>query len=444
VPKIVRNIWTLTTGFVPLFLVPMLLFVWLAPFMVPHASAVGQLTTRSLRISSAVPSATGVGYTFTFTLESTSRVQGLKFKACTNAVGTYPGGSCTAPSGMTNPVTNDGFVNATFGSQTGWQGGTNFAVDSTGANDCTPAPNVLCANRTDTTNQTATSRTITFDTIKNPATANTAFYVGIYTYSDTSYNIGNRVDFGATASAVTQTLTTSAAVAEILQFCVGSTLIDDTTTSVATDCSALSGTSINIGTLDTSQINISPWSVDGGDNKNGVAMVRSNAGNGTVIAYDAIQQSGTQHQGTLRISGATCTAGGGVFTDPCINAAGSQAPLTPGTEEFGMTIAGINHGSTSSYTCAYGPAVSGNTCNMQPLSGYLGTGSGASNADYGTTNGFAWDESGSSVNIASSASSTVPQVDDEALILKFAATPSITTPFGTYSAKTDMIAVPTY
>ena len=31
-------------------------------------------------------------------------------------------------------------------------------------------------------------------------------------------------------------------------------------------------------------------------------MVRSNAGNGTVLAYDAILQSGTNHRGTLRIS----------------------------------------------------------------------------------------------------------------------------------------------
>jgi hypothetical protein len=35
-------------------------------------------------------------------------------------------------------------------------------------------------------------------------------------------------------------------------------------------------------------------------------------------------------------------------------------------------------------------------------------------------------------------------VADEALILRFAATPSITTPFGAYAAQTDFIAVPTY
>jgi hypothetical protein len=196
--------------------------------------------------------------------------------------------------------------------------------------------------------------------------------------------------------------------------------------------------------LDTSAINISPVATNGGDNQNGVAMVRSNAGNGTVIAYDAIQQTGTNHRGTLRISGSTCNAVSNTFVDSCINAAGTvQTPFTAGTEMFGMTIAGINSGSTTSYSCTYGTPP-GNTCNVKPLNNYLGAGTSGSSEAFGSSNGFAWDESGTAVNIASSASSTVKQIDDEALIMKFAATPSITTPFGPYAAQTDFIAVPTY
>jgi hypothetical protein len=438
--KLKQWIWNPIIGMVPLLVVLVMVTSWSVPFLFPKAEAIGQLTFRSLTISSGVPSATGVTYSFTFTLESTTQVQGLKFKACTNAIGTYPGGTCTAPTGMSGA--GNGFTNAVFNSQSNWQGATNFAADATGANDCIASANILCANRTDTTSQTATSHTISFNTIKNPSATNTAFYVGIYTYSTVNYTAGSRVDFGATASAVVQTLTTAASVAEVLNFCVGATTVDDTTTLIAADCSAMAGTSINIGTLDSSTTNISPVAVDGGDNQNGVAMIRSNAGNGTVIAYDAIQQTGTNHVGTLRISGATCNSPGNNFTDSCINAAGTtQTPFTPGTEMFGMTIGGINHGSTTSYSCAYGGP--GNTCDVEPLAGYLGGGSTGIEA-YGTANGFAWDESGTAVNIASSASSTVKQIDDEALILKFAATPSITTPFGQYQAKTDMIAVPTY
>jgi hypothetical protein len=416
------------------------------PFLLTrNAMAVGQITNRSLTLSSGVPSKTNVTYTFTFTVAATSQVQGLRFQACTTAVGTYSGGTCTAPTGMSGA--GNGFSNAAFNSQSGWQGATNFAVDATGANNCTPSANVICANRTDTTSQTVTSRTISFNTIKNPSSTNTSFYVGITTYTTNNYTVGSITDFGTTASAVVQTLTTNAAVAEVLNFCVGSTTVDDTTTNPGNDCTNISGTSVNLGTLDTSAINLTTpatncAAVDCG--LNALAMVRSNAGNGTVVAYDAILQSGTNHQGTLRISGSTCNAVTNTFTDPCINAAGgTQNTFNAGTEEFGMTIAGINHGSTTSYTCAYGTPP-GNTCNMMPLSNYLGAGTNSTDATYGTTNGFAWDETGSAVNIASSASSTVKQVDDEALVMKFAATPSITTPFGPYAAQTDFIAVPTY
>lgn len=434
----------------------------LLPLWAPKEVNAAQITNRSVSISSGQPGATNVTYTFTFTLPSTSAVQGLKFIACNIAVSTYPGntGSCAAPTGFA--AAGGGFANVAFGSQSSWQGATNFAVDTTGANDCVPSGanhNIICATRSDVTAQTATSRTISFTTIKNPTATNYAFYIGIYTYSTANYT-APQTDFGATASAVTQALTTNAAVAEILNFCVGSTAIDDVSTVVAADCSALSGTSVNLGTLDTSTINITPWSTNctaADCGLNAVAMVRSNAGNGTTVAYDAIQQSGTNHKGTLRISGASCddpsglgTPSGGLvgtndLTDSCINAAGStQTAFTAGQERFGLTIAGINYGSTTSYTCQYTTTpVGGDTCNMKPLANYRGMG-GSGTEDYGTTNGFAWDETGSATNIASSSSSTIKQVDDEALIIKYAATPQITTPFGPYQAQTDFIAVPVY
>ncbi len=245
-----------------------------------------------------------------------------------------------------------------------------------------------------------------------------------------------------------------------MQFCVGSTTVNDAdATLIANDCSTVAGTSVNIGTLDTSQLNVSPVLTDGGDSNNGVAMVRSNATNGVVINYRAIQApTGTFHKGTLRITGGTCSqvgdpgadANGNTLIDPCINAqGGTQGFLTPGSEKFGMTIAGVNclgtSNGTNSGVCNFAAPYTDN--NLVPLTNYIGKGSNVycnvcNTADSG--NGYAWDESGSAVPIASSASSTVKQVDDEALVLKFAATPSITTPFGPYSVSTDFIAVPTY
>jgi hypothetical protein len=401
--------------------------------VVRNASAAGQLSARSLSISSGVPSKTGVQYKLTFTVVATSTLQSMKFQACTTAVGT-----CTAAPGLS-------FSSATFVSQNNFQGGTNFAVDNTGGGDCTPAANILCSNRTDATNQTATSRDITFGTITNPSSANVAFFVRISTYSDNAYTLANIQDYGVTASAVVQTLTTNAAVAEVLNFCVGTTTGDagTATTVIPADCTAISGTSLNIGVLTNTQVNVSPVAaVNGGDGLNGLVMLRTNATSGATIGYDAIQApSGTNHLGTLRITGSNCNAGT-VATDPCINAAGTtQTTLTSGTENFGMTIAATNCESTTSYSCTF----AGGTYNLVRAADYDGTGSNTYPTDTdvvaGTTNaGYAWDETGTIANIANSST----YVDDEALILKFAGTSSITTPFGSYSVATDFIAVPTY
>lgn len=393
------------------------------------------LGLRSLSINSGVPSDTGVSYTWTFTVVATSTLQSLKFEACTTAVN-----ACTAPAGLS-------FSAATFGSQTGFQGGTNFAVDGTGAGGCTPAANVLCANRTDATNQTATSRNITFGTITNPSAVNTSFFVRVTTYSDNAYATSQ--DYGVTASATVQSLTTSAAVAEVLNFCVGSTAANagSATSLIPADCSAVTGTSVNIGVLSTSQVNVSPvTTVNGGNDLNGIVMLRTNSQNGTTVSYDAIQAvSGTNHLGTLRITGATCDVAdpSTVTTDGCINTSTTQGALTSGTELFGMTVAGVNCESTTSYTCSFGAG----TYNLVRDAAYDGDGTNNAtnftdtNTIAGTTtNGYAWEDDGTITQIAASTT----YVDDEALLLKFAATSALITPFGTYNVQTDFIAVTTY
>ncbi|HET7529073.1 MAG TPA: hypothetical protein VFJ84_02495 [Candidatus Saccharimonadales bacterium] len=420
-----------------------------------RALAAGQITNRSLTLNSAVPGKTGVTYTFSFRTATTADIKGLKFIACTTAIGSYPGGTCTAPAGINFNV--GAFNNA---ATAGFTDTTNaFTFDSTGANDCVPSAtnhNIICLNRATTSGNdtnTATNKTIQFTGITNPTTANTSFYVGIMTYSDNVYTAANIVDAGTTAAAIVSTLQVNARVAETLQFCVGSTTVDsDSTGTVATDCSTVTDAQVNLGTLDSSKINVTPvttncTTTDCG--KNGVAMVRSNAINGTVVYYDAVQQAGTHHLGTLRVSGSTCDNSADNAstsnTDACFNVSTTKTALDSVTERFGMTVAGVNCGSTTSYTCT-GTSDS----NLVRDTNYNGDGTTTyASADIDqingpTTEGFAWDESGTAVPIASSASSTIKQVDDEALILKFAAHPLITTPFGTYQSQADFIAVSTY
>jgi hypothetical protein len=445
VSKTVRFIWDPLKGAVLLFTALVLMVSWLTPLLLGGQASAAQLTVRSLTLSSGVPSKTGVTYSYAFTTATAGSIQSIKFVACTTAFQTYSRGGgtgtagCTAPSGM----------NINQGTQQGantFDNTTSFSRVTSTTGNCAPGNNVLCINRTQAASESAVAKTIAWNTQTNPSTANSAFYIGIYTYSDNAF--ATPVDSGTVASAVVQTLTVSANVAEVLQFCIGSTTVNDATSDVTganpDDCSGVSGTSLNLGTLDSSQINVSPWSTDGGDSNNGVAMIRTNAANGATVSYDAIQAStGSNHLGTLRLSGSSCNAGT-VSTDGCINAAGTtQTTFTAGQEKFGMTIAGVNCSANGgfSYTCNFATGAT----NLAPQANYIGDAySQGSSGTFGTTAGFAWQENGTSVTIASSTGSTVKQIDDEALILAFAATPAITTPFGAYSVQADFTAVPTY
>jgi hypothetical protein len=418
--------------------------------LVGQATA-AQITVRSLTLSTAQAAATGVTYTVgasTGGTDTTSGfffgtshiVKGMKLQACTTPVGT-----CTAPSGLT-------FAAAAGATLTGWQDATAFSFTTTNTNDCDGTQtNIICISRAGATTpeDTTHSHKIVFTGITNPDATyvNKAFFIRMSTYTTSNYT-APATDTGTVASAIVQTLTVKANVAEVLNFCIGATTVDDATTDPTNsgnhDCSVISGTSVNIGTLDSGTVNVSPVSTNGGDGNNGIAMVRSNAANGVNIYYKAIQAStGTNHLGTLRITGASCNAGN-VNTDGCINAQGTtQGTFTAGVEKFGMTVAGVNCGSTTSYTCTF----STGAYDLVPQTNYVGQ-SGNTFCALATCNsagnGFAWDESGTAREIASSASSTIPQVDDEALILKFAATSNIITPFGAYSVQADFIAVPTY
>jgi hypothetical protein len=408
----------------------------LTPLMNGGTASAVAVTQRSLTIGTGIIS-TSTSYTFAFVPGTTAAVQGLKFQACTTAIGT-----CTAPSGLT-------FASAGGGTLTGtWTNATAFTVDAVGANDCTASASVLCAKRTQAANETGASvRGVKFTTITNPngtscATINCTFFVRMTTYSTTTWTLVSTVDTGTVASSTTQTLTINATIQETLTFCVGATTVDDSNTTTPPLCASVSGTSVNLGDMSSANTSVSPVSVgNGGDGNNGIAELSTNATLGATVVYDAIQQSGTLHLGTLRVAGATCTAGA-VNTDQCINAIGTtQSTITAGTEAYGMTIAAVNCQATTAYACSF----TGGTYKLIRDSNYDGTGSNTyptdSNLISGTTNaGYAWDETGTPDTIASS--STV--VDKEAMILKFAATPNIVTPTGSYTAKADFVATPTF
>ena len=415
-----------------IFMVALVILFSGAPIILLNQTAsAAQVTTRSVLISSAQASGTA-NYTFTFTPSSTTQIQSMTFTSCTTAIG-----ACTAPAGIN---LSGGAV-----SQSGFQGAGTFAKDTTSAS-CT-AVSVLCITRTDTTAQTLTAHTIIDTGAVNQnstncsAAPNCTFFIRMVTFSDTAYT--TQVDYGTVASSTTQLFTVNATIEEELSFCIGSTTVDNATSVIPT-CATISGTSLNLGILTSADVSISPVPAgsEGGDGNNGLAELETNSAHGTTVNYDAVQQAGTNQLGTLRVAGATCSTTAS-NTDQCINAVGvTKATLTAGTEDFGLTVAGINCSNVTAYTCNFSTGAT----NLTRTANYNCDGTNTypttdNNQVAGTSHcSYAWDQTGTAETIASSTTA----VGNEGMILKFAATPNLITPTGSYTAKADFVATPSY
>jgi hypothetical protein len=432
-----------------------LIGISVAPVLLSQNADAAPLTSRSITLSSSKLSQTSVTYSVSFNVTSTTNILGIALEICQNSP--LLGLSCTTTNGI-SATPNSGTINVT---KTGTGGTIAFNTTNSVNNG-----RLLLSHGTGFTSVLA-GETITFSfTATNPSgTASSAgtagtFYGRIATYSSaagaqnyTSTAPGTHIDDGGVAMATANQLTISARVQEQLQFCVGGTTVNDATTSVSTDCSVAftgsgtCGNTVDLGVVDNASSYVSPVSAatNGGNGCNGAAMVRTNAANGVVVTYfPEPDTSGTNFTRDLRVVGATCD-GTASNTDRCFNSGASQTTLTAGTEEFGMTVAAINCGSTTSYTCTFTtPAY-----NLVRDAAYDGNGANTYVTDTGavggTTNGgYAWSASGTATTIASSAGSSTKVVDDETLMLKFAATSNITTPTGSYSVVSTYVATGTF
>lgn len=343
-----------------------------------------QITAREVTISDSSFSATSVEHAFSFNLPTAGQVESIEIEYCQEAV---PLATCTAPgSGFTA-------AGATYTSQGSWSGATAFAVDGTGANDCLAGATKVCLERTDTTSESG-AKTLTIDGIVNPSNEQTVF-VRIYTYLDNDWNSADLVDTGTVAFATVNELILTARVAETLDFCVG-----DTDGATNSDCTDITGTTVDLDVLDTGSVNES--SVDGavGD-RNGYVMIRSNASNGVDIDY----------------SGNTLTSGSNTI------AANNDAEdaLVAGTAGWGMdvTTVDITNGTTNNITA--------------------GLDANFNDATDGTVY---WGSTSPSVFDDLATTSTV--VDDELIVLDFEATAGITTATGVYTTTIMFVGTPNY
>ena len=279
----------------------------LASAMVPFSAlaAAGQLTSRSVTMSTPTVSQSGVTDTHGFTVATSNIIKGLDFLTCTTAFG-----GCTPPPGLTyagaatssNPTTVTG---------TGMGTTTNWVKDaSSTAND---ARYTYTANATSTTAGSAV--VYAFNGVTNGTLANTPYYIRIASFTDTAFTT-NTSDTGNVVAVPTQAITITGTVQEQLTFCVYNT---------ASTCAAGVTSSVSLGTLNsgatisgTSQFDLS-----------------TNANGGVNVTYAATSFSGAA--GTIGNAGARTTSGLSIGVEQFLIqvAQSSGAGLTPNTNYTG-------------------------------------------------------------------------------------------------------------
>lgn len=411
----------------------------LAPLLSVGKANAGTVTLRKITLgSSKVSTATTAAVSFRPGTAATN-ILGIVVDFCSNSP--ILNNTCTQPTGMVTPA-DAATVAVSHNAQN-----VTFDVSDT------PSDQIGRTVLTHVTGLTSvsTSSDLTFSLpITNTSTTGT-FYARIVTYTTTAaadaYTptaAGTHIDDGGVALSTANSLTITAVVQEILQFCVGGTTTNDETTSIAADCSAAftgsgtCGNTVGLGVLSSTAINISPVAIAApttGNNCVGAAMVRTNASSGVNVSYIPEAGSGSNQLRSLRVPSATCDAAPSQV-DRCINGAGTtQAAFVAGVEDFGMTSPIVNCGSVSAttYTCAN--AGSRSLVRNAQYDG-LGTTTFGSSA----ATGFAWREDGTADSIASSTGA----VDDEAIMLHFAATPAATTLTGSYQVLSNFVATATF
>jgi hypothetical protein len=437
------------------------------PLLISSGSASAQqLQSRGITISDSsasggtittgVGSGTNVNYNVSFTTSSAGPTSSMVIDFCSQ--NPIINDTCSGPTGFD---ASSATLNATSTSGTVQTTTDNWAITASNsqiklADD--NSTNVVSAHDM----QPSTTESFTLSGITNPSAANCplsdancTFYARMYTYTLNTYapapsvpggtayanaaSVGTYTDYGGIALSTTNPITVSATVQEQLTFCVTKT--DPTSAgsgwtpnpgATSDGCSAtnLAYPALTLGHGTPTQI-LDTTAVDTG---NIYTDLSTNAQHGAVI--------------NMRSSNLTCTGpggAGGLTADngttcaiPPVNsgAAGTPAPMVPGTAGFGM--------SCGSYAVS-GAGTNGSlTCNAEYNDGTHVPSSTSSPALYygmQTAAGGA----GSVVGPYGSevASSTGPLYNAFTAYV-FGATAALTTPAGIYTADLSLIATGTF
>lgn len=257
-----------------------------------------ELTTRSVRISSAEPGA-AVQHLYTFTVPSAANIGSISFEYCTNSPLDYV--ACVAPAGLN-------LVSTVIGTQTGNTGFSVSAPDTTA--------NKLVITRASSAG-TIGATTYNFTNIINPTTPGQTSFVRIATFASTDGS-GVANDKGSVAFATADLFEVSAYVPPFLTFCVG--------VFVTVNCNSVTGSRVDVGELQTTLTATASMQFSGATNDptgfttymNGYTMTSGNniitalASNGASIA--GVSQFGVNLRANTAPAGGLDPVGSGTST----------------------------------------------------------------------------------------------------------------------------------
>jgi hypothetical protein len=232
--------------------VSLLLFLF-----VPQTLSAAQLTSRSLRVSSSLASASTT-HEFTFDFPTTDDVGSIEFLYCDDPLRTQP---CISPAGL----------DTSGASLTSQSGETGFSLQSASTNRIvlsrTASPASLVAGSYE------------FGDVTNPSAEET-FYVRIFTYQSED-GTGTADNHGTVVSSTTTGINIETEVPEILNFCVAK--------SIPAGCNSSTGNFLKLGELKSSTTAKATSQMVGGTNADFGYVITANgqtmtSGNNTIKA----------------------------------------------------------------------------------------------------------------------------------------------------------------
>lgn len=247
--------------------------------LVPQFVWAGEITDRSLTLSSSAPGQTSVNYSFNLTVPSDTTIEAFSAEICTTAYD-----ACTTPTGFDAGNATLLSQPSGFGDSTGWSA------------DSSDAGQIRMQNGNNSTTP-GSSQSVTFDGITNLSNTNETFYARLTTYANADYT--GEIDTGVVAASTAEQVQLEGTVPPILTFCVG--------TDISSDCSSASGNSIDFGTFSSSST------------ASATSQMRANTNGSGGYA--------------ITVKGSTLTSG-----TNSIPALGTQTASEPGTSQFGMNL----------------------------------------------------------------------------------------------------------